>query len=127
VTSTSTVTATAAPSFGAVDQNGCPAVNGDTAFESTIYCDSAAGPGSFQYGTNPGYNIEDCASQCFDNFGNVDCLGVVYVPPSAVYNVIDGHLMPGTCQFYEFVTSAVASPGNVLGVFDNAFSRRRKR
>jgi hypothetical protein len=103
-------------------------VNGNSVFGYVIYCDSApaSGSGTFQYATNPGYNIEDCASQCFDDFDGVDCLAVEYVAPSVVYNGEDGHLLPGTCQFYEFVSGPVASPGNVLAVFQNTFARRRK-
>jgi hypothetical protein len=103
-------------------------VNGDNADGYVIYCDSTAdsGKGSYLYGTNPGYNIEDCSSQCFDDPEGVDCLAVVYVAPSTVDSGEDGHLLPGTCQFYEFVSAAVSSPGNALAVFENTFARRRK-
>jgi hypothetical protein len=98
-------------------------VDGDNIFGYVIYCNAGAASGSFAAGTNPGYNIEDCSSQCFDDPDNIDCLGATYTPPSTPFNIIDGHLQPGTCTFYEFVTAPLAAPGVALAVFENTFAR----
>ena len=93
-----------------------------------IHCNANAGSESFAAGTNPGYNIEDCSSQCNDNPDNIDCLGAAYTPPSeGAFSIIDGHLQPGTCTFYEFVSEPIAAPGVALAVFENSFSGRRVR
>jgi len=93
-----------------------------------IHCNTNAAGGSFAAGTNPGYNIEDCAAQCNDNPDNIDCLAATYTPPNGgAFSIIDGHLQPGTCTFFEFVSSPAASNGIALAVFDNTFSGRRVR
>lgn len=125
-TTTVTVTQTGSPSTGSVDENGCPAVDGNNVQGYIIHCASTADSGGFLAGTNPGYNIEDCASQCNDNPDNIDCLAATYTPPGSPFSIIDGHLTPGTCGFYEFVDSAVPAPGSALAVFENTFVRRKR-
>ena len=117
------------PSPGPVDQNGCPAVQGSSVFDFVIYCSSTGGGGSFSYGTNPGYSIEDCSGQCYDDIIGGDCLAVTYTPPATgAFSPIDGHLEPGVCTFYEFVTFPVPSTqGVVLGVFQNDFAGKRRK
>jgi hypothetical protein len=104
--SVSTTTITAAEPGQSVDQHGCPGVDGSNFEGYDIYCDTTAAFGSFAAGTNPGYNIEDCSSQCFDGPDNIDCLGTTYTPASSPFGSIDGHLQPDTCTFYEYVSGS---------------------
>ena len=121
-------TVTVSPSAGAVDQNGCPAIQGSSALGFVIYCDSYAGAGSFAYGSNPGYNIEDCSAQCYYDIIGGDCLAVSYTPPAAGAYSSDGQLNPGVCLFFEFVSAAIQSDqGVVLGVFQNVFDRKVRK
>ena len=55
-------------------------------------------------------------------------MAVTYTPPAGGAYSSDGHLIPGVCTFFEFVTAAVpSSEGVVLGVFENTFfSKVRK-
>jgi hypothetical protein len=124
-TVTVTVTASSSPP-PAFDQQGCTAIYGASIEGYVLYCNTGAASGSFTAGTNQGYNIEDCASQCFDDPDNIDCLGATYTPPDGgAFSIIDGHLQPGTCTFYEFVSDPIASSGTVLAIFENSFSGRK--
>jgi hypothetical protein len=97
-------------------------VDGDTISGYVVYWNSGAASGSFSAGTVPGYNLEDCASQCFDDPGSIDGLALTYTPPSTPFNIIDGHLQPGTCIFYEWGTATLAAPGIALAVLENVFA-----
>jgi hypothetical protein len=73
-----------------------------------ITCNAYPAAGSFAYfQTNPGYNIQDCALQCFGDPGNFDCLGATYTAPNQVVDPNTNTLLPGTCTFYEFVVGVV--------------------
>jgi hypothetical protein len=83
-----------------------------------IHCNKGPDPNSIPgFFTNPGNNIIDCMSQCFDNFGNIDCLGATYTAPNPQFSGFDGSENKGTCTFYSFVNGLVDSPGGVAAVF----------
>lgn len=117
--STVTVAATAGSTSVAVDQSGCPAVDGANVGGYIIHCGYAPiSANAIMYLSGPGYNIEDCLSQCSLDPNSQDCLATSYVAPNSAFNEL-GQLLPGTCNFYDFVSGTVATPGTDTAIFDN--------